>query len=68
MVDDLIVVEKYCGIDIGTRFLKVVEEHCKYKNFKFVSLCTYEFQTSEIYKKCGFRLEYKRENKENYFL
>lgn len=65
IVEDLIVIEKYRGIGVGTRLIKAVEEYCKDKAFKCISLCTYEFQAPEFYKKYGFELEYKRENKEN---
>ena len=48
---------------IAWKVLKKVEEYHKMKGFKFVSLCTHTFQASEFYKKCGFTLEFIRENK-----
>ena len=35
------------------------------KNFNYVSLVTCGFQAPQFYEKCGYKLEFKRENKEN---
>jgi len=42
-----------------------VEEHFKNKGFENMNLTTYEFQAPEFYKKCGFKVEFIRECKEN---
>ncbi len=64
-VGDLIVSENQRGNGIGTALLKQVEEFYKDKGFRCINLTTYEFQAPKFYKKCGFELEFKRENKDN---
>lgn len=64
-VDELIVVEGHRGKDIGTRLIKQVEDYCKNKKFRYIELCTNEFQARPFYEKLGFQLEYVRENREN---
>ena len=64
-ISDLIVTEKFRRKGIGSKLLDSVIEHFKGKDFKYVSLCTYEFQAPKFYEKCGFELEFVRENKKN---
>ena len=45
--------------------LKAVEEYYKDKGFENINLTTYGFQAPEFYKKCGFQVEFIRENKNN---
>ncbi len=61
-VSDLIVAENCRGQGIGTLLLAMVEEHFRGKDFDNINLTTYRFQAPEFYKKCGFTLEYIREN------
>jgi len=64
-ISDLIVYEKYRKKHIGSKLIKTVEEYYKDKGFKNMNLSTYNFQAPEFYKKCGFEIEFIRENKEN---
>ena len=42
-----------------------VDSHYKDKGFENINLTTYGFQAPEFYKKCGFKVEFVRENKKN---
>lgn len=64
-IGDLIVLEQYRNKHIGTQLLQVVEDYYKDKGFDNMNLTTYEFQAPDFYKKCGFDVEFIRENKEN---
>ncbi len=64
-IGDLIVLEEYRHHHIGSELMKKVEEHFKNKGFENMNLTTYDFQAPEFYKKCGFNIEFVRENKEN---
>ena len=62
-IHDLIVMEEYRNKQIGSKLIKTVEEHYKDKDFENINLTTYDFQAPEFYKKCGFKVEFIRENK-----
>ena len=64
-INELIVIEKYRGNNIGTELIKKVENYHSNKNFKYIELVTNKYQAPDFYKKCGFKLEFIRENKEN---
>ena len=64
-IGDLIVYEKHRNKHIGTKLVETVENYFKDKGFENMNLTTYGFQAPEFYKKCGFKIEYIRENKEN---
>lgn len=64
-ISNLIVDEKYRKKGIGSRLLNSVFERFDSKVFKCVSLCTFDFQAPKFYEKCGFELEFVRENKKN---
>ena len=64
-IGDLIVYEEYRNKHIGTKLVKTVEEYFENKGFENINLTTYGFQALEFYKKCGFEVEYVRENKQN---
>ena len=64
-IEDLIVLSEYRNKHIGSRLIKNVEEFFKDKCFENINLTTYNFQAPEFYRKCGFELEFIRENKEN---
>ena len=64
-ISDLIVYEDYRNKHIGTKLVETVENYFKNKGFENINLTTYAFQAPEFYKKCGFKLEFVRENKEN---
>jgi ribosomal protein S18 acetylase RimI-like enzyme len=64
-IGDLIVSEQYRNKDIGSKLMKTVEIYYRDKGFENMNLSTYNFQAPEFYKKCGFQVEFMRENKEN---
>lgn len=64
-IGDLIVLEEYRNKHIGTKLVEMVEDYYKDKGFENMNLTTYRFQAPEFYKKCGFDVEFIRENKEN---
>lgn len=64
-IGDLIVLEEYRGKKIGSMLVKKVEEHFGNKKFKNINLTTYGFQAPKFYEKCGFKIEFVREDKEN---
>ena len=64
-IGDLIIFEEYRNKHIGTQLVNTVENHYKNKGFENINLTTYAFQAPEFYKKCGFEVEFIRENKEN---
>ncbi len=64
-ITDLIVFEEYRNKHIGTKLVKEVENYYKDKEFENINLTTYDFQAPEFYKKCGFNVEFIRENREN---
>ena len=64
-IADLIVYEQYRKNKIGTKLVQAVEEHFNGKGFGHINLTTYAFQAPDFYKKCGFEVEFIRENKEN---
>lgn len=61
---DLIVLKEYRNKHVGTKLVKAVENYYKNKGFKNINLATYDFQAPEFYKKCGFEIEFIRENRE----
>lgn len=64
-IGDLIIFEQYRNKHIGTKLIETVENYYKDKGFENMNLTTYNFQAPEFYKKCGFDVEFIRENKEN---
>lgn len=64
-IGDLVVFEKYRGRGIGTKLLEAVEAFFADQKFDIITLSTYEFQAPEFYRKCGYEIEYIRENKGN---
>lgn len=64
-IEDLIILEEYRGKHIGSKLVKIVENHFRDKGFANINLTTYAFQAPDFYKKCGYQVEFIRENKEN---
>ena len=64
-IGDLIVYEEHRNKHIGTKLMQSVEEYFKDKGFENMNLTTYNFQAPEFYKKCGFKVDFVRESKEN---
>lgn len=64
-IGELIILEQYRKKGIGRKLLETVEKHFADSGFESITLSTYEFQAPEFYKKCGFEVEFIRENKNN---
>ncbi len=64
-ISDLIILEEYRNKQIGSKLVENVENYYKDKGFENINLTTYGFQAPEFYKKCGFEVEFIRENKKN---
>ena len=64
-ISDLIVLEEYRNKKIGSKLVKAVEDFYIGKGFENINLTTYGFQAPEFYKKCGFKVEFVRESKED---
>lgn len=64
-ISDLIVYEQFRNKHIGSKLVQEVENYHKDKHFDNINLTTYAFQAPDFYKKCGYTVEYIRENKEN---
>ena len=64
-ISELIILEKYRNMHIGSELIKTVESYYKDKGLENINLTTYEFQAPEFYKKCGFEVEFIRKSKED---
>lgn len=64
-ISDLIILEEYRNRHIGSKLMEAVENYYKNKGFENINLTTYGFQAPEFYKKCGFKIEFIRESKDN---
>ena len=64
-ISDLIVIEEYRGKHIGKKLIEAVEAYFQGKGYENINLSTYDFQSPDFYKKCGFQIEFIRKNKSN---
>ena len=64
-IGDLIVLEQYRKNGIGKKLMERVEKHFGDSGFESITLSTYDFQAPEFYKKCGYEIEFIRENTKN---
>ena len=64
-VDDLWVSPKYRSQNIGRKLLIRLEETFEDEGYNNINLVTNCFQAAEFYKKCGFKQEFIRINKQN---
>jgi len=64
-VDDMWVGSAYRGKGHGRTLLQELENHFEGKGFNNINLVTSAFNAPEFYKKCGFIVEFVRENKVN---
>jgi ribosomal protein S18 acetylase RimI-like enzyme len=64
-IDDFWVHNSYRGKGYGTLLMRAIEDEFRGKGFNNMNLCTSLFQAPEFYKKCGFTLEFIRENTKN---
>lgn len=64
-IGELIILEEYRGQGIGRRLLEQAEKHFANSGFECITLTTYGFQAPEFYKKCGYEVEFVRENRKD---
>lgn len=64
-IDDMWVNSQYRGKGYGRELIQTLEVMYEGKGFNNINLCTSHFQAPDFYKKCGFTLEFVRENKVN---
>ena len=64
-IRDLIVPEAYRRRQIGSLLIRRVEDDFRGKGYENINLSTYRFQAPGFYQKCGFKIEFVRENKED---
>ncbi len=64
-VDDMWVHSAHRKKGYGKLLLKTLEDHFENKGFNNINLVTNAFNAPEFYLKCGFTLEFVRENKFN---
>lgn len=64
-ITDLWVDTPYRGKGYGRTLLKALEDHFKGQGFNNINLVTSQFQAPEFYKKCGFEVEFIRQNLKN---
>ena len=62
-IDELIVKKEYRNKKIGTQLIDTLEKFYKGYGFKNMNCCTNRFQGPKFYEKCGFELEFVRNNR-----
>ena len=64
-VDDIWIDPSYRFQNLGRKLLNNLEDKFKNKGYNNINLVTSHFQSPELYKKCGFDVEFVRVNKKN---
>ncbi|OGT38616.1 MAG: hypothetical protein A3F11_00735 [Gammaproteobacteria bacterium RIFCSPHIGHO2_12_FULL_37_14] len=64
-IDDMWVHNTHRGKGYGRKLLQELENHFEGKGFNNINLVTSAFSAPGFYKKCGFMVEFVRENKIN---
>ncbi len=64
-IDDLWIDASYRRKGHGQRLIDALFQDFEGKGFNNINACTSDFQAPEFYKKCGFTLEFIRENAQN---
>ncbi|MBV8801677.1 MAG: GNAT family N-acetyltransferase, partial [Gammaproteobacteria bacterium] len=64
-IDDMWVHSSHRGKGYGRKLLYELENHFEGKGFNNINLVTSAFSAPGFYKKCGFTVEFVRENKVN---
>ena len=64
-IDDIWVDSNHRRKGFGKHLIEELLNHFEGKGFNNINLCTSAFQAPEFYKKCGFELEFVRENIQN---
>ena len=62
-IDELVVKDIFRGKGIGTQLVSTIEKFYAGQGYNNINCCTNGFQASGFYEKCGFELEFVRENK-----
>ena len=64
-INNLIVLKKYRKKGVGAKLVLQVEKYFAGKGFNNINLVTNAFQAPRFYEKCGFKLEFIRNNERN---
>lgn len=64
-IDDLWINTNQRKKGYGKKLIQELENHFKEKGYNNINLVTNQFQAPEFYKKCGFEIEFIRNNKKN---
>lgn len=64
-IDDLWIEQAHRKKGYGRKLVQALEDRFKGEGFNNINLVTSAFQAPEFYKKCGFTVEFVRENKVN---
>jgi ribosomal protein S18 acetylase RimI-like enzyme len=64
-IDDIWVDTVHRGKGFGKKLIQALESYFQGKGFNNINLVTSAFQAPGFYQKCGFQVEFARENKKN---
>lgn len=64
-IDDIWVSSDHRKKGLGKQLLKATEDKFQGKGYNNINLVTSSFQAPDFYKKCGYEVEFIRENKHN---
>jgi GNAT superfamily N-acetyltransferase len=64
-IRDLWVDKAYRGKGYGRKLIEALEEHFKHSGLDNINTVSCAFQAPDFYKKCGFQVEFVRENNRN---
>ncbi|KTD05163.1 GNAT family N-acetyltransferase [Fluoribacter gormanii] len=64
-IDDMWVHQHHRGKGYGKKLLQALEAQFQGKGYNNINLVTSAFQAPDFYKKCGFQVEFIRENTKN---
>jgi ribosomal protein S18 acetylase RimI-like enzyme len=62
-VDDIWIDSRYRNLGFGRKLLGALEHRYKDRGYNNINLVTNQFQAAGFYQKCGFEIEFVRENK-----
>ncbi len=61
-IRDLWVNDAYRGKGHGRQLIEALEKYCEHAGFHNINTVSCDFQAQAFYKKCGFQVEFVREN------
>lgn len=64
-INDLWVDKRYRGQGLGRQLIEELEKRFQHSGFDNINTVSCAFQAPEFYQKCGFQVEFVRENKTN---